>query len=97
MLELVDRHDSGSCIRKSVGVQISPRAPELVSISRSRDDWHGYGMAKVKRTIFVASLAMVLSACDRRAVPYGGVTQPKNAPAWTVTLDPNRAGTSSNQ
>lgn len=26
MLELVDRHDSGSCVRKGVGVQVSPRA-----------------------------------------------------------------------
>ena len=92
MLELVDRHDSGSCVRKIVGVQVSPRAGanELTEVFMRL------------RSLILALCAIALLAaagCKRSTRPAGGTTGASDQSLFNATPtalpappDPNQAG-----
>jgi hypothetical protein len=70
VLELVDRHDSGSCVRKGVGVRFSPRA----SLIR--------GFMKI---VLLVLVALVVTGCERYSRPVAGKKDaPASAPKYSV-------------
>lgn len=70
MLELVDRHDSGSCVRKGVGVRFSPRAVQIRGIMR---------------LFLLVVVALTVVGCERYTRPVAGKKDaPSSAPKYSV-------------
>ena len=76
VLKLVDRHDSGSCVRKDVGVQFSPRAITI----------NGKTMKTrfLKRLSLILVLLLVLASCERNSRPYANTEPLKDGPQYSV-------------
>ncbi len=75
VLELVDRHDSGSCVRKGVGVRFSPRA----FLRRG----------EIMRLVIACMLVVFVAGCDRHSRPVAGKSAPTTGPNYTVKTELN--------
>ena len=85
MLELVDRHDSGSCVRKGVGVRVSPGARSKNLGARMKIGFLNLCL------LFVLTLILVnVTGCERRPKNYAGVSKDDPNIHYTVPVDPQR-------
>lgn len=56
VLELVDRHDSGSCVRKDVGVQVSPGALKILPLFSLIEDHLSLARANYPQKMILLTL-----------------------------------------
>ncbi len=85
MLELVDRHDSGSCVRKGVEVQVLSRALCYVSAKFKVAMKRSYSLLALVVCLLV--VASVVSGCKRRPQNYAGLPDPQKG----EVIDPHKA------
>ena len=81
VLERADRHDSGSCIRKSVGVRFSLWASKFLEGSVMRN--------LLILALFITCSVFTLSGCKRKTHDFAGVSNP-SGPKYDVQVDPQR-------
>ena len=82
--ELADTQDSGSCVRKDMGVQVPPRPPRVPDRTASirRHNWASVGVG-CRSAKFSSGLTPVFTACARREravrgpLAARGATNPK--------------------
>ena len=92
MAELADAQDSGSCVRKDVGVQVPPRPPCDVDLER-RTLRHHVAFGRGIHHCVGAPLArleakIVLDALLDRTSSFS--LDPDNAPVWADSLQIRR-------